>query len=1214
MKKTQYFFRLLFLSIILISTATSSFSQTKKVLFQGFWWDYENGNYSGSWANYLAELAPRLRSMGVDAVWIPPSIKNQNFGQPGVGYAPFDNYDLGDKFQKGEARTRVGTKDELLRMIAVMHANGIEIVQDIVPNHIIGAGSDVGGNGGEDPASTNDAFSNFRYTCYATPATDQSANDYLSREGRFSKNYQNFHANAAHNCNSGDICQAFFGPDICYFSGAHGQSSNAIFNPVQPANYMRDQTREWLVWYRKQTGFDGVRIDAVKHFDAPAAEDFLFNLQNLGGGNSMFAVGEYVGGTSDVDGWYSAVQGRAGVFDFSLRAFDGNGGLHGMVYGFDNFDMSTLPAAQQTGGNRINNGVHKTVPFVNNHDTFRPQFDANGNYSGWNTGDELSAHIEPNEPRLAAAYAVIMAVDGNPQIFFEDLFDIGYNSNRFGHDPKNSSSLPAREDLINLMQCHQKLDFKGGTYKVRSAVGVAGQGDPFVVDGQLSDHLVIERSGKAIIGITDKFDLVNGTVPQNIFVDSDFSQGTILQDYSGANGTTTYTVPADGRVRIITQPVNFPQGSGQYHGYSVWAPVPGNVPFNSVADMQSYLATYTPSANTQTTQEWEMADDLGDSHCSSLMQGGALPANSTNQRVVGRIFTEIGQQINYELYPESGDVTVIFYDVAGNELHTATGGNGTSGAFATAYTGWVNIKIRNATIANAKQKCFVKVSYTAPQVVSTNSFSIDIGKSIWTGNGNDSDVGNCQNWEQGKMPTSTTEVLIPSYSSPAPNFTGIVQVKNIVIEAGASINVDGTLEVFGDFENNGTLGGCGTVSFKGSSLQNAIGNSQFCVLEVNNNDGVNLAGENSVTQELRFTDGKFFLNAGDLILETGATITGNSATKYVQTSANNLTDGFLVRDVNNTSGDVIFPIGNSNYNPVTIINSGINSQFSARVFDGVFANGTTGANIENGEEVGKSWEITAANAGVNANVTVEWNASEHGGAFNLNEAVMAKNSGSNWETLSSSAVAGSNPYSISAGNIATFSTFAVGSNGSNFTVLPVELTTFTGRLSGENALLNWSTASEINNEGFIIEKSIDGQTFTKIGFVKGAGDALVSNDYEFLDRQFLENSYYRLQQIDFDGQVAFSEVVFLKKEKKTIPFSVSPNPFSEKITLRAASNFNNDAIIHHRLMTIDGKIISEGNGTLATTEQQLNERLKNVGKGVYLLSLDGSNLLKLIKE
>ncbi|MFM2285465.1 MAG: hypothetical protein RLZZ543_962, partial [Bacteroidota bacterium] len=135
----------------------------KKVVLQGFWWDYSNANYVNNWSNYLTELAPRLKAMGVDAIWIPPSSKNENVNY--VGYAPFDQYDLGDKFQKNSTGTKLGTKNELLRMIAVMHANGIEVIQDVVLNHVNSAGS-ASGAGGQDPNSfsmaNSSGYKNFR--------------------------------------------------------------------------------------------------------------------------------------------------------------------------------------------------------------------------------------------------------------------------------------------------------------------------------------------------------------------------------------------------------------------------------------------------------------------------------------------------------------------------------------------------------------------------------------------------------------------------------------------------------------------------------------------------------------------------------------------------------------------------------------------------------------------------------------------------------------------------------------------------------------------------------------------------------------------------------------------------------------------------------------------------------------------------------------------
>ena len=297
----------------------------RQLVLQGFWWDYWNANYPNGWSNYLAELAPRLKDMGIDAVLIPPTIKN--IGTNSVGYAPFDHYDLGDKYQKNSVKTRMGDKDELLRMVAVLKANGIEVIQDIVLNHITGAGSASSGGGGQDVSALDDGttnkYKNFRYACYATSAINETATNYLSRAGRFSKNWQNFYPNNNNICCTNDINSPFWGPDISYESNAFGLSGNASYNPSQSTDYMRSGMRNWLIWYKKQVGWDGVRIDAVKHFPSYATEDFLWNLQNnalwANGTNNMFAVGEYVGNMTELDNWANAVQNRAGTFDFSLR-------------------------------------------------------------------------------------------------------------------------------------------------------------------------------------------------------------------------------------------------------------------------------------------------------------------------------------------------------------------------------------------------------------------------------------------------------------------------------------------------------------------------------------------------------------------------------------------------------------------------------------------------------------------------------------------------------------------------------------------------------------------------------------------------------------------------------------------------------------------------------------------------------------------------------
>ncbi len=653
----------------------------RQLVLQGFWWDYWNSNFPNDWANYLTELAPRLKELGIDAIWIPPSVKNT--GTNSVGYSPFDHYDLGDKYQKNSTNTRLGDKDELLRMVAVMKANGIDVIQDIVLNHITGAGS-ASGQGGSDPNAmddgTSNGYKNFRYACFSTPAINESASNYLSRTGRFPKNWENFYPNAFNPCCTNPINSPYWGPDVSYESNAFGQSSNALYNPTQSSDYMRTNTRNWLIWYKKQMGWDGVRMDAVKHFPAYLSEDVLWNLQYgslwANGGPDMFAVGEWVGTANELDTWVNDVQNRAGTFDFALR-----NAFVGIISGNGNFDLGSVPNYQQ-------NNRDCTVPFVNNHDTYRPQLDASGNYIGWNTGSQLGAQIEPTDGRRSLVYALALAVDGAPEIYFEDLFNIGYLGNRFTHHPLNSSELPVFNDLENIIWCHQNLRFKDGAY---------------LVPWQAQDALVIERSQKALIAVNDSWSNWQNLVG----VQTTFTDGTILVDYSGANGTATSTVYGGGKVNISIPPCDGSALQGR-RGYAIWAP-------------QGITSNYNLSAK-RITQEWEMANDLGDNHPLSLQQGGALPSNSEDCRVVGRIFAKANEQINLEMYPENPllPITVLYVDKDCAIIDSISGAGTILDSIVPSYSGWYTIKLKNVTSTQVGQKAWVKVNYLAPDTVDTS--------------------------------------------------------------------------------------------------------------------------------------------------------------------------------------------------------------------------------------------------------------------------------------------------------------------------------------------------------------------------------------------------------------------------------------------------------------------------------------------------------------
>jgi len=91
--------------------------------------------------------------------------------------------------------------------------------------------------------------------------------------------------------------------------------------------------------------------------------------------------------------------------------------------------------------------------------------------------------------------------------------------------------------------------------------------------------------------------------------------------------------------------------------------------------------------------------------------------------------------------------------------------------------------------------------------------------------------------------------------------------------------------------------------------------------------------------------------------------------------------------------------------------------------------------------------------------------------------------------------------------------------------LPVELISFTAHAKKANVTLNWVTASELNNDYFEIERSMDGRSFQKIDRVKGAGTSDITLNYNYKDiKPQKGQNYYRLKQVDFDGTFSFTKM------------------------------------------------------------------------------------------
>ncbi len=180
--------------------------------------------------------------------------------------------------------------------------------------------------------------------------------------------------------------------------------------------------------------------------------------------------------------------------------------------------------------------------------------------------------------------------------------------------------------------------------------------------------------------------------------------------------------------------------------------------------------------------------------------------------------------------------------------------------------------------------------------------------------------------------------------------------------------------------------------------------------------------------------------------------------------------------------------------------------------------------------------------------------------------------------------------------------------------LPVELESFKADVMQMSVVLHWETATELNNSGFEVERSMDGKTFSSIAFVKGKGTSSEKTFYSFTDNNITTGSYYyRLKQIDFDGSAKYSNIIQASITSAPAKFSLDqnyPNPFNpatmisftvEKTGITTLTVFN----------TLGQKVETLFNGQAAAGQvYKVNFNAMHLSSGIYFYQLrEGNNII-----
>lgn len=391
----------------------------------------------------------------------------------------------------------------------------------------------------------------------------------------------------------------------------------------------------------------------------------------------------------------------------------------------------------------------------------------------------------------------------------------------------------------------------------------------------------------------------------------------------------------------------------------------------------------------------------------------------------------------------------------------------------------------------------------------------------------------------------------------------------------ATVNLLSDLVVSNNFSNNNTTL-TGNVTFNANNRNISIGNhwqnryfiinsanlmftgsanqtylnvnqtSPIASVTINKPSGmVNLSSTLLISSNLTMTSGKINMpNVLYVWLQNNATISGGSATSYIEVHPGS---GTVRKDFNAVGGATInFPIGdNLNYSPLTFkLNSATLSSayITLKVFpqkhDSVgtwFTNGGTPTYTN------RFWRVNASGITGAINYDISYTYTDGDIVGDEDSLVPVKLSNNlTWDNAPIYGNAGTN--TLTWLGVTSFSDFM----GANETVvpLPIKLLSFTAKLETDKVKLNWATATETNNEWFVIERSKNARDFEEVIQLPGAGNSNKKLSYETYDYQPFEGiNYYRLKQIDFNGQTSYSKIVVVNYSKlNETAIQLYPNP------------------------------------------------------------------------
>lgn len=355
---------------------------------------------------------------------------------------------------------------------------------------------------------------------------------------------------------------------------------------------------------------------------------------------------------------------------------------------------------------------------------------------------------------------------------------------------------------------------------------------------------------------------------------------------------------------------------------------------------------------------------------------------------------------------------------------------------------------------------------------------------------------------------------------------GVVTIASgATLKSGHSNGINGNITTSGtnSFSTSANYRFTGSSSqVTGASLPTTVNN-----LTINNSSGVTLTSSTTVNGTLTLTSGNITTGSNTLTIGSSGSVSRSSGHVI----------GSLKKSL--SSGTATFEVGTTNgYAPVNFANISGTGDFTVKTVSGKHPN-AVGNNV-----LSMYWTLT--NGGITS-ADLQFTYLDGDVTGTEGNYAIGKYSSGSWTFPSTSLNTTNNTASTS--NISSFSDFTLG----EVSALPVELNMFAAKVKNNSVQLIWSTATEVNNYGFEIERKCSNGDWKKIGFVQGHGNSNSPKNYSYSDQPLGDVTFkYRLKQVDFDGTFEYSNEVGVKLDeiKQFVLEQNYPNPFNPTTTIR----------------------------------------------------------------